>query len=181
MKTVFSLILSVLPFFYSYADEYIVLYRVSEKNPAYVNQFRKYLNNKGYRVNVYEKANKLVQHLENVNKINKEKASLLLAIDFNIGDENRVLVAVTDARREKGRFLSIEEVPALYLEASKAVATLVASSLNTKVKQFPIFLLLGIDMPGILLIVECTKENINHVFDALYEGLQKYYGRSTKT
>jgi len=154
------------------------LYRIGDKETPEWNQLKRHLNGKGYRVSIYEGTDSLEKHLQNVNRINREKASLLLAMSLALGDTDAVLVAVSDARPGTGRFLAIEEIPAAHEAASKELAVQVAMVFKTQMKRLPLFPLLGVDMPGIFLGVECTKERTTEVFDRLYEGLQKYFARS---
>jgi hypothetical protein len=169
-----------LPFFYSQAGEHIVLYHVGEKDPVAWSLFNKYFSDKGYIINTYEGTDSLEKHIENVNKINKGKGSLLLAIDFNVGEINHAFVAITDVKKRNGNVLTIDEVPAIHVDDSREFATLFASSFNKGIKQLPLFPLLGVDMPGVLLKMECTKENVSEMLNKLHESLQKYFRRGIK-
>jgi hypothetical protein len=180
MRRLFIIIFLLLPFFHSQAGEHVVLYRIGEKDPVAWNLLSKYFTSKGYNVSTYEGTDSLEKHIENVNRINKGKGSLLLAIDFNIGETNHVLIAITDAKKGKGNVLAIEEVPAIHESNSKELATLLASSFNRGVKQLPLFPLLGVDMPGIFLRMECTKEKAGEMLNKLHDSLQKYFRRGIK-
>ena len=179
MRRFIIILLLLLPFFDSHAGEHIVLYRFGEKDPAAWSMLRKYFNSKGYSIITYEGTNDLERHVENVNKINRGKGTLLLAIDFSIRESHNVLIAVTNAQGGKGNILAIDEVPAVHAGKSKEFAMLVASSFNKNVKELPLFPLLGIDMPGIFLRIECTKEKVNETFDKLHASMQKYFKKDT--
>ena len=72
----------LLPCFSVHGRENIVFYQVGERDPALWNGLKKYFVNKGYGVSIYEGANTLEKQIQNANKINKEKAALLLAVEL---------------------------------------------------------------------------------------------------
>lgn len=168
------------PFFCSHAEEHVVFYRFGTKDQIVWNQLGKYFVTKGYRVSFYDGADNLERHVENVNRINRLNASLLIAMDYNIGDKNRLMVAVTTAKKGKGNILAIDEVPAAHGAESRELASLVAGVFKTNVKELPLFPLLGVDMPGIFLGVESTPDRSTEIFDKLHESLQKYFKRGRK-
>jgi len=177
--TVIALILLFVffPVFCSHGGEHIVLYRLGAKDPVAWEQLRKYLGTRGYATSMYDGTNSIEKHVENVNKLNKLKASAFLAMDFGVGEKNQVMVAVTTATRGKGNILAIEEMPALYANESRELASSVASAFDKGVKEFPLFPLLGVDMPGIYLRITCTPDKTGEVFQKLHEGIRKYFKR----
>ncbi len=151
------------------------MYRFGMREATAWDQLRKHLGSKGYRVSIYEGTDNLQKHIENINRINKLKASLLLAVDFNLGTRNQYLVAVTSAQRGTGNILAIDEVPNLYANLSRELAGILAEAYGSKIKEFPLFPLLGVDMPGIYLSIECTAAQMTETMGKLSSSLQKYF------
>jgi len=180
VRRLFVLVFLLFPFFCSHGEEHIVFYRFGTKDPVAWNQLRKYFVTKGYRISFYDGADNLEEHVENVNRINGLNASLLIAMDYGIGDKNRSMVAVTTAKKGRGNILAIDEVPAVHGAESRELANLVAGTFKKNVMELPLFPLLGVDMPGIFLWVESTPDRSTEVFDKLHDGLQKYLKRGRK-
>ena len=168
------------PVFCSHGGEHIVLYRLGMKEPVAWDQLRRYLGAKGYKISMYDVPDNIEKHVENVNKINKLKASALFAMDFGAGEKNQIIVAVTTPKKGKGNILAIEEIPALYANESRELATSLASVFNKGVKEFPLFPLQGVDMPGVFLKIGYTPDKTNEVFEKFHEGMQKYFKRGMK-
>lgn len=168
------------PVFCSHGGEHIVLYRLGMKEPVAWDQLRRYLGAKGYKISMYDVPDNIEKHVENVNKINKLKASALFAMDLGAGEKNQIIVAVTTTKKGKGNILAIEEIPALYANESRELATSLASVFNKGVKEFPLFPLQGVDMPGVFLKISYTPDKTNEVFEKLHEGIQKYFKRGMK-
>ncbi|NTU76708.1 MAG: metal ABC transporter permease [Alphaproteobacteria bacterium] len=74
-----------------------------------------------------------------------------------------------------GNILAIDEVPSLYGNLSRELAGLLAGAYGGTVKEFPLFPLLGVDMPGVYLTIECTPDQTGQVLDKLSSSLQKYF------
>lgn len=168
------------PVFCSHGGEHIVLYRLGMKEPVAWDQLRRYLGAKGYKISMYDVPDNIEKHVENVNKINKLKASVLFAMDFGAGEKNQIIVAVTTPKKGKGNILAIEEIPALYANESRELATSLASVFNKGVKEFPLFPLQGVDMPGVYIKIGYTPDKTNEVFEKFHEGIQKYFKRGMK-
>jgi hypothetical protein len=139
--------------------------------------FRKYFSAKGYNLSYYDGADTLEKHIENVNKINRSKGTAFLAIDLAAGDAGRTFIAVSNAQKGKGNIPEIDEVPAMHINNSMELATTIAAPFNKKIKRLPLFMLLGIDMPGLFMRLESHRDKMGEVFDRLHEGLQKYAKR----
>ena len=180
IQILFTLFFVFFPIFCSHAGEHIVLYRLGIKDPVAWEQLRKYLTTKGYKISMFDGPDTIEKHVENVNKINKLNASALIALDFAAGDKNRTIVAVSSAKKGKGNILAIEEMPALYANESRELATSLASVFNKGVKEFPLFPLLGVDIPGIYLKIYYTHDKTNEVLEKLHEGMQRYFKRGIK-
>ncbi len=177
MKYFLLIVICILSFSYSYADEHFVIYRMGEKDQAAWNMFRKYFSAKGYDMSYYDGADSIDKHIENANKINRSNGTVFLAIDLVFGGTNNILVAATNARRGKGNIPDIDEVPAIHINNSMELATMIAAPFNKKIKKMPLFMVLGIDMPGIFLRLESPRDKAGEIFDRLHEGLQKYVKR----
>ncbi len=180
MKTLIVFICILFPLFSSFAGENIVLYRSGEKDQTSWNLMKNYFDRKGYDTGIYEKPESFEEHLKNVNSINRTKASFMLVIDFRMGAENNLFIAVTDSKKVKGNFLAIEEIPGKHAVRSMEYAKCVASSYGKKVKELPLFPLLGVDVPGVFLRMECTKDGAMGTLNILTECLQKYFTRGAK-
>ena len=166
--------------FYSHGAEHIVLYRLGAQDNIAWDQLKRYLGAKGYRISIYDGTDNIDKHVETVNKINKLKAAVFLAMDFGGGEKNQIMVAITTAKKGKGTILAIDEVPALYANESRELASSLASAFNKGIKEFPLFPLLGVDMPGIFLKITFTPDKTLEVLNKLHEGMQAYYKRGIK-
>ena len=169
-----------LPIFCSHGAELIVLYRLGTKDPVTWEQLRKYLGTRGYATSMYDGTDNIEKHVENMNKINKLKASVFLAMDLGVGEQNHITVAITTAKKGKGNILAIDEIPALYANESRELATSLASVFNKGVKELPLFPLLGVDIPGVYMKIDYTPDKTNDVFEKLHQGMQRYFKRGTK-
>jgi hypothetical protein len=180
MKAFLTVLLLIFSLSSAHAGEQIPLYCAGEKDQASWNILKKYFDSKGYNVSIYEKTDNLEKHLENANRINKTGASLMLVMDFRMGDKNDVFAAITNAKKGKGKIPSIEEVPGQYVELSAEVAGCVATPFRKTVKELPLFPLLGVDMPALFLRIECTKEKADEMLNVVNDCLQKYFQRGKK-
>ena len=171
-----------LPFFYSYGAQHIVLYHVGEKDAAALSMLRKHLAGKGYTVSSFDGTNTIEKQVELANRINRLRASLLIALDFSFGEEEdtAVTIAVTDAKKKSEKILAIEDVPGSHVASSKEFAGFLAESFNRKVLELPLFPLVGIDMPGLFLRIECPKDDAGEVLGKLSDSMQKYFGKGKR-
>jgi hypothetical protein len=174
------MLLIFVSFSFSHAGEAIPLYCAGEKDQASWNFLKRYFDSKGYNVSIYEKTDNLEKHLENVSRINKTGASLMLVMDFRMGDRNDVFAAITNAKKGTGKILAIDEIPGQYVDLSAEVAGCVATPFRRTVKELPLFPLLGIDMPALFLRIECTKEKADEVLNVVDDCLRKYFQRGKK-
>lgn len=177
---ILTVIFVFVPVFYSYGAEHIVLYRLGSRETVAWDQLKRYLGAKGYRISIYDGTDNIEKHVEIVNKINKLKAAAIFAMDFGVGEKNQIMVAITTAKKGKGAILAIDEVPALYANESRELASSLASAFNKGIKEFPLFPLLGVDMPGIYLKITFTPDKTLEVFNKLHEGIQGYFKRGMK-
>jgi hypothetical protein len=180
MKVFIIIVCIFFPLCCSFAGEHIIFYCTGEKDQNAWNLLKRYFDNKGYNVSIYEKSETFEKHLENANKANRANASLMLAIDFRIGDKDNVFVAVTNSKQGSGKFLTIEEIPAQHIVRSTEFAKCVTSSFGKTVKELPLLPLIGVDMPGVFLRMECTKDKTGETLNVLNDCLQKYFMRGIK-
>ncbi len=162
------------------AGDAVVFYRVGERDVVAWNLLRKYMEGKGYEVTMYEGAQTIEKQMEAVNRINRVRAGLCVALDAAISGEESCFVGVTRSRRPKGSVLSAEEVGFLHADQSRKCARAVAGMFNRKVVEFPIFPLLGVDMPAIYLRLRFPQEKATEVLDKVHGGLQKYFSRGSQ-
>lgn len=170
----------ITPVFYSHGGEHIVLYRLGSKETVAWDQFRRYLIAKGYKISIFDGTDNIEKHVEIVNKINTLRAAAFFAMDFGIGDKNQIMVAITTAKKGNGNILAIDEVPFLYANESRELASSLASAFNKGIKEFPLFPLLGVDMPGVYVKIIFTPDKTLEVFSRLHEGMQGYFNRGRK-
>lgn len=177
LQIVTVLIFVLAPVFYSHGSEHIVLYRLDTNDPVSWEQLKRYLGAKGYRVSTFDGTDNLEKHVENVNKINKLKASAFIAMDFGVSDQNRTVIAVTTAKKGKGTIMSIDEVPALYANESRELATSLAFVFSKDVKEIPLFQLLGVDIPGVYMKINFLPDRTKEILEKFHEGMRRYFKR----
>jgi hypothetical protein len=188
------------------ADSFAV-YQVGAKEQQSWSLVRDFFKEKGYDVVFQQGETTLEKHLEKAARINRGTAKFLLALEFVSGDDASVLVAMTDRKGAEGgspsaepgappaprtgnglttfapgaqvgnRFLAIDELPGKYAADSGRLADAVAGSFNTKVKHMPLFPLLGVDMPGIFLRIECRQDKAGEMLGLLHGSIQNYLRR----
>ncbi len=177
IKLILFFMCALFPFVNVHAADNIVIFRMNAKDQTTWNTIKKSFDSKGYNVSIYDATENMDRHLESLNRINKSNALLALVMNFKISDKPDVLVAVPEGEKGKGRFLTIDEVTAYHGENSMILAKEVATSFGKNPKRLAIFPLLGVDMPGIFINIECKNDNINETLNKLHESIQKYLKR----
>jgi hypothetical protein len=162
-----------------YAAEHITVYKLGDGSTPHWDTLKRHLQKKGYRVSMYDGATTIEKHVENVNRINREKAMVFLALDLRAGERMRAVAAIDDSKGEPLRFATIREVSSSHRVESQRLAGALAAPFGASVKELSLFPLLGVDMPGLFLHVEYAPDGLPAALDMLYEGLQKYFGRSS--
>jgi hypothetical protein len=170
----------LMPFFSLQARDNIVFYQMGDRNPALWSGLKTYFMGKGYGVLIYESANSIEQQIQNANKISKEKAVIFLAIELVPSEKEGIFIATSKTKKGKGAILEIDEVPAAHSANSEELALSIAAPFGTKIKRLPLFVFLGIDMPGVFLKIDYQKDKTGEIFNKLNEGLQKYLNRGVK-
>jgi hypothetical protein len=187
------------------ADSFVV-YQVGAKEQQSWSLARDFFKEKGYDALFQQGETAIEKHLEKMGRINKSPAKFLLVLEFVPGDATGVLVAMTDQKAAEGgtpaepgktsesrtgsglttftldaqggnRFLAVDQLPGKYVAGSGRLAEGVAASFKVKVKHLPLFPLLGADMPGIYLRIECRQDNVGEMLGLLHGGIQNYLRR----
>ncbi len=159
------------------AAERIILSRAGTGDDALWNGLRKYLAGKGFTMSVYDTPASMEKQVEIANKINKEKAIFMLAVELVPSDHTDAFIAVSNAKKGEGLILNVDEVPGSHTTRSGELASSVGAAFQRKAKAMPLFMLLGIDMPGVFVRLEVEKARPAEAFDRLYEGLLNYMKR----
>jgi hypothetical protein len=189
-----------------FAADSFVLYQVGVKELQSWSLARDFFKEKGYDVLYQLGETTIEKHLEKMGKINRGPAKFLLALEFVSGDDAGVLVAMTDQKAAEGgppaepgkpsasrignglttftldghagnKFLAVDELPGKYAADSGRLAEGIAGSFKVKVKHLPLFPLLGADMPGIYLWIECRQDKVGEMLGLLHGGIQNYLRR----
>jgi len=153
----------------------VVFYRIGEGSPQQWTFVKEYFEGRGYPVIIYQGETQVEKHIEKVDMINRSPAKILLAVQMVKGDVTRVTVAMTDAKKEEGRFLTIDQTPGPFAEESQRLATDIAAPFKVKVKHFPLFPLLGVTMPGAFVRVDYREGDMEDVVHKLCEGVGRYF------
>jgi hypothetical protein len=181
-------------------------YQVNAKDQQYWSLVRDFFKEKGYDVLFQQGETVLEKHLEKMSKINRSPAKFLLAMEFVPGDDAGVLIAMTDQKgtevktslepsgplvsrtgkdattfgqdtRAGNNFLAIDELPRKYAADSARLADAIAGSFHVEVKHVSLFPLLGADMPGIFLRIECKRDKVGEMLGLLHGGIRNYLRR----
>lgn len=188
MRHLLSILVAVMIASSCYAEDSLVFYNTGKRDPAAWSVLREYFSSKNYALSFYQGDGVIEHHLEKVNRINAIKPGAFVSIEFLFGEEKQVMVIMTDSGKigqlngrtePEGRRLlwAVEELPVKHEVQSKRLAEFVAAQFQVPVKRMPLFPLVGVDMPGIFISIQCPKEEARSVLTMLHAGLQKYYGR----
>lgn len=186
------------------SGEPLIVYRLGQDHPGWA-AIKEYFDSRGYPVTIYQGETTIEKHLERASRINRGPAGIFLAIEFATGQQPKAMVvapafekrdegaaqpqAGVDAAQPKSGgqpdgqgviFYAIDEVPARHAEASKRLADSIASSFNVKVRRMPLFPVLGVNMPGIFVHLECKEEQVKELLNTLLGGIDKYTRRDIR-
>jgi len=159
------------------ATEHIVLYRAGATDDAMWKDFRKYLAGKGFTMGVHDAPVSMEKQIETANRVNKEKALFMLAVELVSSDRTDAFIAVSNARKGKGLILNVDEVPGSHADRSGELASFIAAAFQRKVRAIPLFMFLGMDMPCVFVRLEMEKTRPADAFGRLHEGLLNYMKR----
>ena len=188
MRHLLGILVAVMIASSCYAEDSLVFYNTGKRDPAAWGVLREYFSSKNYALSFYQGDGVIEHHLEKANRINAIKPGAFVSIEFLFGEEKHVMVIMTDSGKigqpngrtePEGRRLlwAVEELPAKHEAQSKRLADLVAAQFQAPVKRMPLFPLVGVDMPGIFVSIQCPKEEARSVLAMLHAALQKYYRR----
>ncbi len=153
----------------------VAFYGIGEDVPPQWAFVKQYFEGRGYPVSIYQGEAVVEKHIEKVNVINRSPARVFLAVQMVRGDTTRVMVAMTDAKKEEGRFLTIDEIPGLFAEESQRLAMDIAAPFKVKVKHVPLFPLLGVTMPGAYVRIEYKEGDMEDAVRKLCDGVGRYF------
>jgi hypothetical protein len=189
MRHLLSVIFAVVFFTSCYAEDNLVFYGAGKRDPAAWSALKEYFSSKNYALSFYQGDGVIERHLEKVNRINTIKSGLFVGIEFTYGEEKQVMVAMAETGKDgqassktesEGRrrlLWGVDELPAKHEAQSKRLAELVADQFQVTVKRIPLFPLLGVDMPGVFVSIQCNKEEARSLLTMFDTALQKYYKR----
>ncbi len=175
----------------SFGADTLAVYQMGAKEQVPWIVFKDVFKERGYDVLLLQGETRLEKHIEKMGKINRSQAKFLLAIELSYGEEANLLVAMTDQKGAEGaqvgpgssppgtsnRFLPIDQLPGKYASQSRRLAEAVAASYNVKVKHLSLFPLVGADMPGIFLRIECKQDKAREMVGLLARSIQNYVRR----
>jgi len=181
MKTAAAVLLVLMCGVQAYAaGDRIVFYRIGESGREAWTRLTQYFEGKGYGVTVVQGELVIEKHVEKVNRINRGPGGVFLAMELIPDGKSHVMVAESDAKGGEGRFLAIDEIPARFAPESDKLAAHVAAPFNVKVKHLPLFPLLGVNMPGIVVKLEFGEGETADVIAKLSRGVETYFSERTK-
>ena len=162
------------------AGDRLVFYRIGESGQEAWTLLKVYFEGKGYGVTIVQGETVIEKHVEKVNRINRGSGGVFLAMELIPGKSGRVMVAESDAKKVEGRILAIDEIPARFARESDRLAADVAAAFNVKVKHLPLFPLLGVAMPGIVVKLEFSEGETTDVIAKLFRGVETYFSERIK-
>ena len=157
------------------ASDAIVLGQIGENAPQAWSFLRQYFEEKGYQVVLYQRGATIEQHVEEVNGLNRGPAKVFLSLELVPAPRTHILVAMTDAKKGEGRFLTIDQIPAQFAEESERLAGFLAGQFSVKMKHLPLFPLLGLNMPGVFVQVRFKEGELEDTVAKLESGVHRYF------
>lgn len=162
------------------AADRIVLVRAGQTDEAMWNTTKKYFAGKGFSVAAYDQARTIEKQIETANRINKEKARLMLVLEIVASDQSGAFVAITDVKKPKGLILNADEIPGTHAARSEELGSSIASRFQRKPKPAPLFVFIGIDLPAVFVRLNVPGNRSTEAFDALYDGVLNFTKRGNK-
>jgi hypothetical protein len=163
------------------AGNSIVLCRIGDSAPQAWSLLRQHFEGKGYQVTFYQGEATIEGHVEKVNGINRGSGRIFLAVELIPAAHTQVMVAMTDAKKGEGRFLTIDQIPERFAGESEKLAGSIAAPFKVKVKHLPLFPLLGVNMPGVFVRMQFKEVEFEDGVNKLYSGIERYFTeRATK-
>lgn len=188
MKHLLSVLFIAILFTSCYAEDNLVFYNTGKRDPAAWGELKEYFSSRSYAVSFYQGDGAMERHLEKAARINAIRSAVFVGMEFTFGEEKHVMVVMapdgggtTGMRTEldgRRRVLwGVDELSAKHEAQSKRLAELVAAQFQVAVKKMPLFPLVGVDMPGIFVSIQCNKEEAGSLLTMLDAALKKYYRR----
>lgn len=162
-----------------YGENGVVFYRIGEEGQSAWAVVKQHFESRGYTVSLYQGEAVIEKHVEKANRINRGPGNVFLAVELIPGEKSHVMVARPEVKKGEGRFLTIDEIPGQFARESEKLATAVAAVFQVKPKHLPLFPLLGISMPGILIRAEFKEEDTRDVVNKICNGVEKYFSERT--
>jgi hypothetical protein len=153
----------------------IALYRVGNSVQDIGSSVTRALETKGFSVMLIQGETTVERHVEKINIVNRSPAKIFLAFQFVPSEKiRRITVVKTLSKKGNGNFLMINEVPGKFADESNRLAYAIADSFAVKVKQMPLFPLLGVNMPGLFLRLEAKESDLTDFATKLSASLEKF-------
>jgi hypothetical protein len=163
------------------AGNSIVLCRIGDSAPQAWSFLRQYFEGKGYQVTFYQGEATIERHVEKVNGFNRGPGRAFVAVELIPAARTHIMVAMTDAKKGEGRFLTVDQIPEQFAGESEKLAGFVAGAFKVKVKHLPLFPLLGVNMPGVFVRMQFKEDEFEDRVKKLYGGIERYFTeRATK-
>ncbi|MGD0229931.1 MAG: hypothetical protein ABSC19_06160 [Syntrophorhabdales bacterium] len=162
------------------AEDSIVFYRIGESGQEAWAVLKQRLEEGGLAFVIVQGETVIEKHVEKVNRINRGPWKVFCGLELIPGQKSRVMVAESDAGKSEGRFVPIDRIPARFAGESDRLAADVAAQFNVKVKHLPLFPLLGVTMPGIVVKLEFKEGETEDVMAKLLSGVEKYFSEGIK-
>lgn len=175
-----AMLLLILSPIVSAADR-IALCRAGGTDDALWGSIKKHFTAKGYVLTTCDSPKTIEKQIESANKINKEKVRCMIVVELIPSDTPDVFVAISNAKKGKGGLIySADEIPANHGERSEELASAIAQRFQKKLRRLPLFMLLGIDAPGVFVKLNIPREKSQDFFDKLSDGLSTLRERGSK-
>jgi hypothetical protein len=187
----FLTFLIVLSFYSSpYAADNLVFYNAGKRDSAAWTVLREYFSSGKYIASFYQGHGVLEPHLEKIDRINAMGPGVFVGVEFTFGEEKHIMVAMAEFDKDgegssKREFEApprlvwrMEDISGRHEAESRRLAELIAAPFQTAVKRIPLFPLLGIDMPGVFVSIQCRHEDARSILAVLDGALRQYYRRN---
>lgn len=175
MASFLSVVMLLLAAWQAGAESGVVFYRIGDSGQSAWVLLKQQFELKGFTVSIHQGEVAIEKHVEKASRINRGGGKVLLAVELIPGEKSHIMVAQPDVRKGEGRFLAIDEIPGQYAARSGRLATEVAAAFGVKPKRLPLFPLLGISMPGMLVRAEFREEEARDVVGKLCSGVENYF------
>lgn len=155
----------------AFGRDCIVLYKINGTEEIY-GGFKKLCETEGIMLKTFDAFKNIERQVENAEKINAEDCLLFVASSVRHSKENAFVLAIPEAEKSSGLFLSVEDISSLYIETSKKIAGYLSEEFHVKVKRLPLFPFLGIKLPAIFLLIRYEDEKFpERIFSAILRSL----------